>query len=113
MTAPKKLRGSVAAFTEWIKTHCHLRTRRVMRKLKRRLIGCWNYYGEKGNGPNLSKIWWHVCRLLYKWSNRRSHRRSYKWKGLIACLKAFAIPGPRLSKRCREDRLGALSGAPG
>lgn len=98
MTDPKKLHASVAAFTEWIKTNRHLRAHRVMGKLKRKLIGYWNYYGVTGNLPSLSKFWWHVCRLLYKWLNRRSHRRSYKWKGLIACLKDFGIPGPRITE---------------
>jgi hypothetical protein len=54
----------MAKFTEWIKKTRHLRTHRLMRQLKRKLIGYWDYYGVTGNGPCLAKFWWHVCRLL-------------------------------------------------
>ena len=98
MTDPKKLRASVAAFSEWIQSKRHQRAHRVMGQLKRKLNGYWNYYGVTGNGTSLGKFWWSVLGLLYKWLNRRSHRRSYTWKGLCACLADFAIPGPRITE---------------
>ena len=99
MTDPKKLRASVASFTEWIKTHRHMRTHRLMRKLKAKLAGYWNYYGVTGNGPSLSKFWWLVGRVLYKWLNRRSQRRSYRrWSHLVKCLDDFEVPRPRITE---------------
>lgn len=61
-----------------------------MARLKRKLTGYWNYYGVTGNFLSLGKYWWSVLGLLYKWLNRLSHKRSYKWKGLMACLADFA-----------------------
>jgi len=99
MTDPKKLRASVAAFTEWIKKHRHMRTHRLMRKLKAKLAGYWNYYGVTGNGPSLAKFWWQVGRVLYKWLNRRSQRRSYRrWSDLARCLDDFEVPRPRITE---------------
>jgi group II intron reverse transcriptase/maturase len=98
MTDPKKLQASVAVFTEWIKTNRHMRTHRLMRKLRSKLHGYWNYYGVTGNGPSLAKFWWLVCSLLFKWLNRRSQKRSYNWKGYIACLHDFDIPWPRITE---------------
>ncbi len=98
MTDPKKLQKSVAAFTEWIKTKRHQRAHVIMRTLRRKLIGYWNYYGVPGNSRSLGKFWRLVVRLLYKWLNRRSHRRSYTWKGLTQCLQDFKIPGPRITQ---------------
>ena len=98
MTDPKKLQASVAAFSEWIQSKRHQRAHQLMRQLKSKLTGYWNYYGVTGNGVSLGKFWWSVLGLLYKWLNRRSHRRSYTWKGLSACLVDFAVPGPRITE---------------
>jgi RNA-directed DNA polymerase len=101
MTDPKKRQGSVAAFSfsEWIRKNRHQRAHRLMAQLKRKLTGYWNYYGVTGNFLSLGKYWWSVLGLLYKWLNRRSHKRSYKWKGLMACLADFAIPAPRITEQ--------------
>jgi len=98
MTDPKKLQGSVAAFKEWIRKERHQRADTLMRKLKRKLTGYWNYYGVPGNSRSLGKFWRSACKLLYHWMNRRSHKRSYTWEGLNALLEAFAIPGPRITE---------------
>lgn len=99
MTDPKKFRASVAAFTEWIRTHRHMRTHRLMHKLRAKLAGYWNYYGVTGNGPSLAKFWWQVGRVLYKWLNRRSQRRSYRrWSDLSKCLDDFDVPRPRITE---------------
>jgi RNA-directed DNA polymerase len=103
MTDPKKLQVSVAAFSEWIQAERHKRTHRLMAQLKRKLTGYWNYYGVTGNYRSLGKFWWSVLGLLFKWLNRRSHKRSYTWKGLMACLKDFDIPTPRIKEE-RDER---------
>ena len=98
MTDPEKLRKSVAAFKEWIKKARHQRADALMRQLKRKLAGYWNYYGVTGNGKSLGKFWRSTNQLLYHWMNRRSQKRSYTWKGLNALLKDFAVPGPRITE---------------
>lgn len=103
MTDPKKLQASVAAFSVWIRAERHQRAHRVMAQLKRKLAGYWNYYGITGNSPSLGKYWWSVLGLLYKWLNRRSHRRSYTWKGLMACLTDFKIPPPRITEKANAN----------
>jgi RNA-directed DNA polymerase len=102
MTDPKKLHASVAAFSEWIQSNRHQRTHRLMAQLKRKLAGYWNYYGVTGNFPSLGKYWWSVLGLLHKWLNRRSHKRSYTWKGLMACLADFKIPTPRITETAQS-----------
>ena len=44
--------------------------------LRRKLHGYWNYYGVIGNSSMTAKYQREVHRLLYKWLNRRSQRRS-------------------------------------
>lgn len=104
MTAPKKLRQSVARFTEWIRAKRHLRMRPLMILLRRKLTGYWNYFGVRGNFPSLNKFWWQVRKLLYKWLNRRSHRPSYNWDGFTALLVDFAIPEPCIKEPRQTQR---------
>jgi group II intron reverse transcriptase/maturase len=106
MTDPRKLQASVAAFSEWIQSKRHQRAHRVMAQLQRKLAGYWNYYGVTGNSRSLGKYWWSVLGLLYKWLNRRSHKRSYTWKGLMACLEDFKIPKPRITEKANANDQG-------
>jgi RNA-directed DNA polymerase len=96
MTAPKKLRASVARFKEWIRDQRSLGLKHLMPLLKRKLEGYWAAYGVTGNMDSLLKFWRAACQLLYKWLNRRSQRRSYSWSGLFAMLEHFGINGPRI-----------------
>lgn len=107
-TAPKRLRKSVAAFTEWIRKNRHLRMHVLMRQLPAKLNGYWNYYGVRGNAASLKKFWAQILRLLYKWLNRRSHRRSYTWEGFNALLRDFKVPGPRITEP-GQDAAGTQS----
>jgi len=45
-----------------------------------KLKGYYNYYGIVGNYKMLEKMDLVIKRLLYKWMNRRSQRRSFNWK---------------------------------
>jgi len=95
-TAPKQLRASVKAFTEWIKAYRHSRVRTLMQAFSRKLRGYWNYYGVRGNAESLSRFYDQCQRLLFKWLNRRSQRRSCTWKEFDALLRRHAIPTPRI-----------------
>jgi group II intron reverse transcriptase/maturase len=95
-TSPKKLRASVKAFTEWIKANRHRRVSTLMRALSQKLRGYWNYYGVRGNAASLSRFYDQCQRLLFKWLNRRSQRRSCTWREFDALLRRHSIPLPRI-----------------
>lgn len=95
-TAPGKLHKSVSAIGEWIKENRAKRMTTLMRMLRIKLQGYWNYYGVRGNYKSLSQFRYHAMKRLFKWLNRRSERRSYTWQGFNALLRCFAIPRPRI-----------------
>jgi hypothetical protein len=37
-----------------------------------------------------------ACRIVFKWLNRRSQRKSYNWRGFSEFLVQFNIPRPRI-----------------
>lgn len=94
-TSPKKLRGSVLAFTEWVKKHRHGRVTTLMLDVSRKLRGYWNYYGVRGNSQSLSRFYEQCQRSLFKWLNRRSQKRSYTWDEFNTLIRRSGIPLPR------------------
>lgn len=101
-TAPSKLRASLRAFSAWLREHRHRRLRDLMGAVSRKLRGYWNYYGVRGNMPSLNRLYQGCIRLLYKWLNRRSQRRSFTWAGLQSLLHHLPLPGPRIAERPRR-----------
>ncbi len=95
-TSRKKLRASVATFTDWIKRSRSIPVGRLMVTLKAKYRGYCAYYGVIGNYASLAQFFYRTNRILLKWLNRRSQRRSYTWVGFQALLAAFGVEGPRL-----------------
>ena len=73
-----------------------------MRTLHRKFRGYWNYYGVRGNSRSLLSFYKQVIRIVLKWLNRRSHRRSYTWEQYKALLQHFQIPKPRITEGHRQ-----------
>ena len=93
-TARKKLRTSVANFTEWIKNERHSGIPWIMKTMAAKLRGHWNYYGVIGNQASQWEFFRQITGILYKWLNRRSQRTSYTWAGLRDLFKQYAVPKP-------------------
>jgi group II intron reverse transcriptase/maturase len=104
-TAPKKLLASVKAFCEWIRRNRRKRTKDLMKTLAAKLRGYWNYYGVRGNMESLHKFYDISRRLLFKWMNRRSQRRSYSWKRFLEMLSQHAIPAPCIKEEAYQRGL--------
>lgn len=96
-TSRKKLRASLEAFSDWIKRTRSTPVSRLMRTLKAKYRGYYTYYGVVGNSESLAAFFYCSKRILFKWLNRRSQRRSYSWVGFQALLDTFGIEGPNLS----------------
>ena len=98
-TARKKWRGGIQRMKEWIKTDRNQKIRRLMKTLAAKLRGTWNYYGIIGNSRRMSQFHTVTLRLVFKWLNRRSQRRSYTWRRFNRLLWRFQIPPPRIVEK--------------
>ena len=76
--------------------HSGLPKKILIAKLNMKLLGYYNYYGVTGNSKRLNSFVYQVIGLLFKWLNRRSQRKSYKWEGFIELVKCFGIAKPRI-----------------
>ena len=95
-TARAKLRASLRRFTQWCRENRHRRLKVLFQQLNRKLRGYYQYYGVHGNSSSLQQFFDGAQRILLKWLNRRSQRRSYTWLGFKALLEHFKIERPRI-----------------
>lgn len=95
-TQPKKFRASLLALKEWLKLARSQRLPGLLETLRRKLQGHFNYYGVIGNSRGISSYHYHATRLLYKWLNRRSQRKSFGWQEFLERLPSWRLPVPRI-----------------
>jgi hypothetical protein len=100
-TSRKKLRNSVANFTQWCKQNRHVRLKLLFPQLNRKLRGYYNYYGVRGNAVGLKEFHSRATEILLKWLNRRSQRRSFNWQGFQDLLDHFQVLRPRITDKPR------------
>jgi RNA-directed DNA polymerase len=98
-TARKKLRNSLKRFTQWCRENRNLRLGVLLARLHAKLRGYYNDYGVPGNSAGLKQFFSQAIRILKKWLNRRSQRRSYNWAGYNELLAHFNIERPRIFGR--------------
>jgi RNA-directed DNA polymerase len=75
-TSRQKLRNALKRVTDWGKEKCRERRKDLFRELNAKLRGYDHYYGVHGNSASLHEFFTWVIRILFKWLNRRSQRRS-------------------------------------
>jgi RNA-directed DNA polymerase len=97
ITSRKKLQNTLQEFTEWAKKSKDTCITKLMTTLKRKYQGYYNYYGVSLNGLRLDLYYNQTQKILFKWLNRRSQRKSYNWKGFNELMKFFEIPWPTIT----------------
>ena len=98
-TSRKRLQRSIANVTDWIIENRHRRLPGLFKDLNAKLRGYYHYYGVIGNFESLEAFLYQVKRLLYKWLNRRSQRKSYAWRGFGQVLDHFRLEKPRITEQ--------------
>jgi len=97
-TSRNKLQKSYTAFIEWSKENRNKRIRRLIPMLNAKLRGYYNYYGVIGNYKSLWQFYYEAMKILYKWLNRRSQRRSFNFREFTALLKRYGVIRPRITE---------------
>jgi len=103
-TSPKRFSASVQKFQEWIKENRDKKISELFKTLRLKYQGYWNYYGIHDNTRSNGSYYHHTVKLLYKWLNRRSQRKSYNWQGMRDLLNWFKIPKPRIMEKAAKRR---------
>lgn len=94
-TESKRFRAKLKALGQKLKA---LRTKggnAMVQFVQRHLRGHMQYYGVSENVHRLSDYFYHGTRLLFKWLNRRSQRRSYSWADFGTSIQGL-LPRPKI-----------------
>lgn len=100
-TAKKKWQAGLHRVKEWIQKNRSQPVKKLMKTLRAKLRGTWNYYGIIGNSRRMAQFYYQSNLTVFKWLNRRSQKRSYSWKAYNRLLKRFEIPPPRIVEKPR------------
>ncbi|MFB7141980.1 group II intron reverse transcriptase/maturase [Gottfriedia sp. NPDC056225] len=92
----KKVQSKVKESKEWLKKNRNNNIHIIMDRFKRSLIGYFNYYCITDNIPNVNIFKVKIENLVFKWLNRRSQRKSFKWEKFRLFLDKFPLPSPRI-----------------
>ncbi len=104
-TARKKLQSSLKRIKVWIRENRHKKKQWFFKMLNTKLLGHYNYYGVRGNSRSLWECYDEVIKILFKWLNRRSQRRSYTWEAFKRLLSFITIAKPRITEVKRLHRV--------
>lgn len=99
VTNAKKFRAGLKALKDWLRKSRSLPLPEIVATLKSKLRGVWNYYGVIGNSERNSRFAWFAQRLVYKWLNRRSQRRSYNMTAFMEAWQRWKIPMPSVVEK--------------
>lgn len=95
-TSRKKFKAKVKAFKLWLRAVRNLGTEEIMKAVRRKLIGHYTYYGITDNSQMMDTYRFQVSKLLFKWLNRRSQRRSFSFEKFNLFLKRNPLPVPKI-----------------
>jgi group II intron reverse transcriptase/maturase len=104
-TSKENLRRKLKEMKEWLKSVRAAAAFADWRPmLHAKLIGHYNYFGVSTNMKCLQQYYHRTRRLLFKWLNRRSQKKSFNWKQFSEHLERFPLPQPQIKVRLFEMR---------
>ncbi|WP_214484690.1 group II intron maturase-specific domain-containing protein [Bacillus sp. SM2101] len=91
-----KVQSKLKESKEWLKKNRNKDIHIIMDRFRRSLIGYYNYYCITDNTINVSIFKGGIEKLLFKWLNRRSQRKSFTWDKFRLFLDKYPLPSPRI-----------------
>jgi group II intron reverse transcriptase/maturase len=61
-----------------------------------KLRGHFQYYGVSGNYRGIKRFYYLTVRLVLKWLNRRSQKKSFNWERYLSYLAKYPLPKPKV-----------------
>ena len=95
-TCPKRFKNKLVEMKSFIRKHRHEKD--LAMRVKRTTQGYLNYFAVTDNIRRTSQFLWEVRKLLFKYLNRRSHKRSFEWDHFNAFLERMEFPKGHILK---------------
>jgi len=96
-TESKRLKKAVGKVKEWLEVNRNrIQLKDIWKRVSQMLTGHYSYYGISGNFKKIQEYLHLVERLLFKWLNRRSQKKSFTWEHYGIYERRFPLPKPRI-----------------
>ena len=96
-TSKKRIRRSCVAMNQWLKEiRSAMPLKEWWKQLSAKMRGHYAYYGVSNNSRSIEAYYHLVVRMVYKWLNRRSQKKSMDWEMYEQYLKRYPLPKPRI-----------------
>jgi len=96
-TRKKKFNSKLVEMNDWLKKIRNMvKIQDWWKVLEAKLRGHYQYYGVSGNYASINKFYHETCRLVFKWINRRSQKKSMSHKEFRAYLGRHPLPNPKI-----------------
>ena len=96
-TSKKKYKASLLRCKEWMKENRIIPIKQFMKTIKAKIQGHCNYYGITDNRRSVGNFIDEVRKLIFKWLNRRSQKRSFDWNKFSLFLKKYPLPKAKVN----------------
>lgn len=94
-TSRKKFTAKCKEMNQWLKSIRNLvETKEWWKILKAKLRGHFQYYGVSDNYRSINKFYFRTLRMVRKWMNRRSQKRTMSWEKYSKYLEYYPLPKP-------------------
>jgi group II intron reverse transcriptase/maturase len=98
-TCPERFRKKLSEIKSHIRKNRHKKD--LLLQIKRATQGYLNYFAINDNSKRISEFTCEVKRMLFKWLNRRSQRRTLDWYHFEQILKRVSFPEGRILRTIR------------
>jgi RNA-directed DNA polymerase len=96
-TSRKRMNSKLKNVTMWIKTvRNRFRLTQIWKTLRMKLRGHSNYYAVSFNLEQVGTFLHKAIKIVFKWLNRRSQKRSFTWEKFNLYIEANPLPRVRL-----------------
>ena len=102
-TSKPKLKRTLEEFTKWAKENRSTKLSELIEKLNRKLRGYYEHYGVIGNYKGLSVFFYRMNKVLFKWLNKRSQKKSMNWHQYGERVRKKLL-NPRITEQIVQQR---------
>ena len=96
-TSRKKFIAKCKNMNLWLKSiRNYVKTKEWWKILMAKLRGHFQYYGVSENFRSIKKFFYFTIKLVRKWMNRRSQKRTMSWEKFNNYLELYPLPKPRI-----------------
>jgi hypothetical protein len=99
-TIAKRFRKKIGELKQWLKAQRNLlKLHDLWKVIAAKLRGHYQYYGVSGNYRGIYRYYYCTIKLVFKWLNRRSQRKSFNGVQFTKYLEQYPLPKPFIAHR--------------